>query len=38
MSLKIEKKNEGTKDTVFFDREIRYSTAPGLDTFAEKGS
>ena len=34
MSLKIEKKNEGTKDTVFLTE--RLDTAPELDTFAEK--
>ena len=35
MSLKIEKKNEGTKDTVFLTGRLD-ATAPELDTFAEK--
>lgn len=36
MSLKIEKKNEGTKDTVFLTGRLDTATAPELDTFAEK--
>ena len=36
MSLKIEKKNEGTKDTVFLPGRLDTATAPELDTFAEK--
>ena len=36
MSLKIEKKNEGTKDTVFLTGRLDTTTAPELDTFAEK--
>ncbi len=35
MSLKIEKKNEGTKDTVFLTGRLDTATAPELDTFAE---
>ena len=33
MSLKIEKKNEGTKDTVFLTGRLDTATAPELDTF-----
>ena len=36
MSLKIEKKNEGTKDTVFLTGRLDTATAPELDAFAEK--
>ena len=36
MSLKIEKKNEGTKDTVFLTGRLDTTTASELDTFAEK--
>lgn len=36
MSLKIEKKNEGTKDTVFLTGRLDTATALELDTFAEK--
>ena len=36
MSLKIEKKNEGTKDTVMLSGRLDTTTAPELDVFAEK--
>ena len=36
MSLKIEKKNEGTKDTVLLSGRLDTTTAPELDVFAEK--
>ena len=36
MSLKIEKKNEGTKDTVMLSGRLDTTTAPEWDVFAEK--
>ena len=36
MRLNIEKKNEGTKDTVFLTGRLDTATAPELDAFAEK--
>ena len=36
MSLKIEKKNEGTKDTEMLSGRLDTTTAPELDVFAEK--
>ena len=36
MSLTIEKKNEGTKDTVFLTGRLDTATAPELDAFAGK--
>ena len=36
MSLKIEKKNEGTKDTVMLSGRLDTTTAPELDVFAEQ--
>ena len=35
MSLKIEKKNEGTKDTVFLTGRLDTATAPELDTYRQ---
>ena len=35
MSLKIEKKNEGTKDTVMLSGRLDTTTAPELDVFAD---
>ena len=36
MRLNIEKKREGTKDTIFFTGRLDTTTAPELDAFAEK--
>lgn len=36
MSLKIEKKNEGTKDIVILSGRLDTTTAPELETFTEK--
>lgn len=36
MSLTIEKKNEGAKETVFLTGRLDTTTAPELDKFAEK--
>ena len=36
MRLNIEKKREGTKDTVFLNGRLDTTTAPELDVFAEK--
>ena len=35
MSLKIEKKNEGTKDTVFLTGRLDTTTAAELDTYCQ---
>ena len=36
MSLKIEKKNEGTKDTIFLSGRLDTTTSPELEAFVEK--
>ena len=36
MRLNIEKKREGTKDTIFLTGRLDTTTAPELDAFAEK--
>lgn len=36
MRLNIEKKNEGTKDTVFLTGRLDTATAPEMEAFAEK--
>lgn len=36
MRLNIEKKREGTKDTIFLTGRLDTATAPELDAFAEK--
>jgi len=38
MSLKIEKKNEGTKDTVMLSGRLDTTTAPELDVFCREGT